>query len=271
MATVFAALLTPFRDDESIAYDAVAAHVDFLACAGVDGVVTGGTTGEGPLLDDDELIRLADVVVASARGRLAVVAHVGRPSTRATAALAARAVEAAVDGLMAVTPYYVDCDDEALMRHYAAVAAAAPDAPLLVYTIPPRTRTDVAPTLVPRLATVGVAGLKDSTKDFDRHREYLAVSPAGFDVYMGSDEFALKALSAGATGLMSALANIRPELVCRLRDAVAAGELDAATSAQAELAALRDGGGRGKLARLKTAVAAATGTSYPAVVRAPGT
>jgi dihydrodipicolinate synthase/N-acetylneuraminate lyase len=209
-----------------------------------------GTTGEGPLLGDDEVIGAVSAVAGETR----VIAHVGRPSTAATAALAERAWDAGADEVSAVVPYYYELGDEQLLAHFAAVA------PVLAYVIPARTVNDVSASLLDRLADVGVVGVKDSTKSLERHEEYLEVARRhpGFRVYMGSDGLAADALERGATGLISAVANVRPELIVGLRDGEGA--------LQQELLAVRaEAGG---LAGLKRLVAERI-DDYPVGVRAP--
>jgi len=256
--------LTPLAADGGVDTDALQAHVRRLVSAGIDGVLVAGTTGEGPLLDDDEVVR----AVEAAAGETHVVAHVGRPATEATARLAVRALEAGADEVSAVVPYYYGLDDDQLLSHFTAVADAVAPAKLLVYTIPARTVNEVSVDLLDRLAGAGIAGLKDSTKSIERHAEYLGVAGRhpGFRVYMGSDGLALEALQRGASGLMSAIANVRPELTVALRDAVAAGEIERARELEQELLAVRNEART--LPALKRLVAERV-ERYPVAVRAP--
>ena len=231
---VLAAVLTPLAADGGVDQEALRAHVRSLVAAGIDGVLVAGTTGEGPLLDDGEVLAAVEAAVGETR----VVAHVGRPSTAATARLAGRALEAGADEVSAVVPYYYGLDDERLRAHFLELVDAVAPRRLLAYAIPERTVNDLSPDLVERLAGSGLAGLKDSTKSLERHEEYLAVARrhSGFRVYMGSDGLALDALERGASGLISAIANVRPELVVALRDALGG---DHARELQGELLAVR--------------------------------
>lgn len=253
-AEVFAALLTPLADDGGVDEAALRTHCRSLVAAGVDGVLVAGTTGEGPLLGDDEVVRLVSAVAGETR----VLAHVGRPSTAATVALAERALDAGADQLSVVVPYYYELAEEQILRHFSAVVEAV--SPLLAYVIPARTVNDVSAALLDRLAQAGVAGVKDSTKSLERHEQYLDVArgQAGFRVYMGSDGLAAEALERGATGLISAVANVRPELVVALRDG--------AREVERELLAVRaEAGGVSGLKRL----VAERIDGYPVAVRAP--
>lgn len=258
---LLAALLTPLAADLGVDADALRAHVRWLVAEGVDGVLVAGTTGEGPLLDDDDVVE----AVAAAAAETRVIAHVGRPSTTATARLGARALEAGAAEVSAVVPYYYELDDEQLLAHFAAFVRAVAPARLLAYVIPARTVNDVSPALLDRLADVGVAGVKDSTKSLERHEEYLEVARAhpGFRVYMGSDALAAAALERGATGLISAVANARPELLVALRDAIGT---ERAAEVQGELLDVR--ASAGSVPALKRLVAERL-DGYPAAARSP--
>jgi 4-hydroxy-tetrahydrodipicolinate synthase/2-dehydro-3-deoxy-phosphogluconate/2-dehydro-3-deoxy-6-phosphogalactonate aldolase len=253
-AEVYAALLTPLAADGGVEVAALRTHCRWLVERGVDGVLVAGTTGEGPLLGDDEVVGAVSAVAGETR----VIAHVGRPSTAATVALARRALEAGADEVSVVVPYYYELGDDQVLRHFSAVAKAV--SPVLAYVIPVRTVNDVSGALLDRLAEAGVAGVKDSTKSLERHEEYLGVARRhpGFRVYMGSDGLAVDALERGATGLISAVANVRPDLVVALRDG--------ARAVEGELLALRaEAGG---VAGLKRLVAERI-EAYPVGVRAP--
>jgi 4-hydroxy-tetrahydrodipicolinate synthase len=264
--SVVVALVTPFRDDGTVDLEALAEHVEFLVSSGVDALMPCGTTGEGPLLDDDETSTVISAVVERADGRASVLAHVGRASTASTVALARRAIANGADAVSAVVPYYYALSDGQVAAHYRALLAATGDVPALAYTIPERAGNNLSPDVAAALADEGLAGVKDSTKSFERHREYLALARPGFAVYMGSDGMVLDALRAGAAGCVSALANVRPDLLVSLRDAVAAGRDDEAFALQAELSSLRQEtrGPAGVKRSLATRL-----DGYPAALRGP--
>jgi dihydrodipicolinate synthase/N-acetylneuraminate lyase len=255
MSEVVVALLTPFGADGRPDREALAAHVEYLLAAGVDGLMPGGTTGEGLLLDDDEIVELVAATVRAAGGRARVLAHVGRPATATTARVAAAAVAAGADAVSALVPWYYTLGDEQIVRHFRALLDAAGGADVYAYTLPARTGNELSPAAVRELAAHGLRGVKDSTKSRGRLYEYL---DCGVDVLVGTDAFVREALDAGAAGCVSALANVRPDLLCALRDG--GGE-----EVQAELLALRD---ELPFGRLKVAVAAHI-NSYPAAYRPP--
>jgi dihydrodipicolinate synthase/N-acetylneuraminate lyase len=274
-----AALLTPFTAgrDEGLDLGALREHVRLLVDEGMDGFLLCGTTGEGPLLDDDEVAQATRAAAEACRGRARVMTQVGRPSTAGTLRLLSRAKDAGADGLVVVAPYYYQLDDAQVEAHFAAALALAGDRPLFAYNIPRRTGNDLGPPLVRRLAERGLAGLKDSTRSLERHREYLRIARepglGGFGVFMGSDVHALSGLMGGSAGLVSAAANARPELLVALRAAVEEGRPADAVRLQSEIDAVRESvGAAGTIPGLKSAVAsclAARGVSYPTAVRAP--
>lgn len=272
---VHVALLTPAGPAGGLDETALAGHVSWLAEAGVDALFVAGTTGEGPLLEDVDVARAVTCAVAAAGDGVRVVAQVGRPATAATIRLARMAVDAGASAVAAVVPYFFALDDDQLLRHFASVSEALAPVPLIVYNIPARTGNDVTAGLLDRLFGHGVAGLKDSTKSFERHLKYLEVAARhdGRHIYMGSDSLALDALQSGASGVTSAVANVMPELVVGLRDAVAAGELEKARKLQGEISALRAETQRERpLVVLKRRLGRRleeTGRGYPTAVRLP--
>lgn len=272
--TVVVALLTPFGEDGRPDVAILQEHVAFLVSQEVDAVMPAGTTGEGPLLDDDEVVKLVAAAVTAGVGRITVLAHVGRPATDATVRLARRALGAGADGVSAVVPYYYGLEDRQILDHYRAVAGAVGDLPTYAYTIPARTGNELSPAVVGKLDDEGVAGLKDSTKSLERHREYLdAARGRSFRILMGSDGLVLDALRAGASGCVSAVANARPDLLVRLKHAFVDGDETGAEGLQVELSAVREELGRGTpLTGIKRATAAVLrdrGVAYPERLRGP--
>lgn len=271
--TFVAALFTPFGEDGRVVRDALRSHVRFLFDHGMDAVMPCGTTGEGPLLEEDEVAEVVETTVQAADGRM-VIAHVGRPSTEATIRLARRAVDTGASVISAVVPYYYPLTTEQTLRHYRSLLEAVTDVPVFAYTIPERTGNQLERETLEALADDGLAGLKDSTKSLDRHLEYLAAAKGhDLQVLMGSDGMVLEALRAGAAGSVSALANLRPDLLTRLKRAFVEGREEEAERTQEEIAGLRSSFSRGPaLAALKLAVSAALagqGVRYPSSLRAP--
>jgi 4-hydroxy-tetrahydrodipicolinate synthase len=265
-----AAITTPFGEDGGLDLDAFEAHIRWLEEAGLDGLFVAGTTGEGVLLQDDEVEALAGRAAAAA-GSLQVIVQVGRPSTQATVALARRALAAGAHGVAAYVPWFYPITQEQVGAHFRAVLEAAGDAPAFLYNIPPRTVNDLSPELAAELARAGFAGMKDSTGDPERHRAYLEAVPDGFEVYTGTEPLIVESVAAGAAGTINGLSNCRPELFVALREALAAG--DDVTELHEEISALKaEVKAEGTVPAVKRRVRerlAERGVDYPAAPRAP--
>jgi 4-hydroxy-tetrahydrodipicolinate synthase len=211
---VVVALLTPFdEEDGEPVLSPLREHVEFLIDAGVDALMPCGTTGEGPLLSVEGMLQVVEWTVKAADGRVPVIAHVGRPDTQSTVIAAGLSVARGASAVAAVVPYYYALTDDQIVRHYDTLINYPPNVPVYAYNIPARTINDLTADMVRRID--GLAGVKDSTKSWERHLEYLQT---GLEIYVGTDAFVRDAFTAGAAGCVSALANVRPDLLCRLRD-----------------------------------------------------
>ncbi len=264
---VLPALLTPFDDRGEVDLAALRAHVEFVIEAGVHGLMPCGTTGETALLEEDEVIAVVSAVVEAAAGRVPVVAHVGRPSTVASARLIEAAIAAGADGVSAIVPYYYAFGDREIVAHFRALLKVAGATPLFAYTFPARTGNELSDEAFATLAGDGLAGLKDSTGSLERQQAYLAAAPDA-QVFVGSPTLLLGGLRAGSRGSVAALANLRPDLLIALAEAWRDGRDDDAERLQAEVAELD---GR-PLVALKADVAeamAARGARYPSALRSP--
>jgi 4-hydroxy-tetrahydrodipicolinate synthase len=268
-----AAISTPFDAAGAVDLDAFGAHLAWLAEAGLDGVFVAGTTGEGVLLEDDEVAAM--VQRAAGQDGLRVVAQVGRPSTRATVRLARRAIELGADAVAAYVPWFYPATDADVRGHFLALLEAAGETPAFLYNIPRRTVNDLSAELLGELAGAGFAGMKDSTGDFERHEAYLdALAGREFELYVGSEPLVLRAYRRGAAGAVTGLAGCRPELFAALRTALGSGEDGAAERVQEEIATAKAGveAEGSTVAAVKRRVAAALaerGVAYPPQPRPP--
>jgi 4-hydroxy-tetrahydrodipicolinate synthase len=269
---VLPALLTPFDDRDGVDHDALRAHVEFLIEAGVQGLMPAGTTGETALLEPDETIAVVASTIAAAAGRTKVVAHVGRPGTRATAHLIERAIDAGADAVAAILPYYYPVDDDQIVAHFEGLIAAAGDTPVIAYNFPARTGNDLSAATLARLAGAGLAGLKDSTGSAERHAEYLTAAP-GIEIFVGNPTLLLGSLRGGSRGTVAALANLAPELLVEVTTAFAEGREQDAERLAPEIdrlvADIRSGPMLVALKRLVAAKLQQRGVRYPTALRGP--
>lgn len=222
------AMATPLEvDGYTINFDALSDLVEFLIAAGVHGLFVGGTTGEGILLSDRQRVELHEAAAEAAGGRVALIVHVGANTTAASAALAEHAESIGADAIAAVTPYYYQIHDEALLDYYRALAAAAPSTPLLAYDIPHLAVNSVGPELVLDLAreVPTYAGVKSSQADAQKVRQLIDASRPSGIVLTGNERVALGALALGAGGLISGLATAVPESFVALTAAFGQGDM----------------------------------------------
>lgn len=233
------ALVTPFRQDLSLDEQALRRLVRRQIEGGVDFLVPCGTTGENPTLSRAEHLRVVEITLEEARGRLPVLAGCGGYNTAAVIELGNELAAMDVDGLLSVTPYYNKPTQEGLYQHYKAIAAAVP-LPIVVYSVQGRTGVNVEPATVRRLAEIeNIVGIKDSSGDLEQTAEYIRVSPPDFAVLMGRDTLILAGLLYGAKGAIAATANVAPALVVSIYKRFKAGDLEGARRAQEKLAPLR--------------------------------
>jgi len=235
-----AAALTPLREGGArLDEDAFGPYCDFLR--GLDGVLALGTTGEGILLSAEERKRVTELFLA---GGLKVIAHCGAQSTAGTVELAEHAAAAGVDGVAVIAPPYFPLDDDALLAHFAAAAAACAPTPFYVYEFARASGYAVPLEVLARLRDLApnLAGLKVSDAPWEAFAPYLV---KGLDVFVGPEALIAQGMRASAVGAVSALASAFPErVVAAVRDpdgeeAAGIGELRAAVERFPRHAALK--------------------------------
>lgn len=210
------ALVTPFkagRLDEHAFERLIKAQIR----GGVDGLVPVGTTGESPTLNFDEHIRVIQLAVELAQGRVKVIAGTGANSTAEAVALTQAAEEAGADASLQVAPYYNRPTQEGLFQHFHAVARST-RLPILLYSIPGRCGVEIAVDTVNRLAhdSVNIVGIKEAGGNADRVSQLRAVLPPSFTILSGDDALTLPFMSLGAQGVISVASNIIPRAVSNL-------------------------------------------------------
>jgi len=231
---VVCAMATPFADDASLDVDGAVQLARWLAGHGVDGLVIAGTTGESPVLTDDERVELWRAVREAVT--IPVVAGSTSNDTAHSVALTRRAADAGVAGILAVTPYYNRPSQAGLDAHFRAVAAATP-LPVLIYDIPVRAGRKVDHDTVLRLAreVPTVVGVKDAAGNPAASAKLIAEAPAGFELYSGDDALTLPLLAVGAVGVISVAAHWCGELMREMVLAHVKGDVDHARALNARL------------------------------------
>jgi len=226
------AIVTPFRDDGEIDWQAWSRLLDWHASSGTAGVVVGGTTGESPTISETELTELTRRAREQVGSRMQIVVGCGTNSTAGTVERVRHYCAQGVDGLLIVTPAYNRPPQEGLYRHFEA-AAQASSVPVILYNVPSRTAVDLLPETVARLAHhPRIAGIKEAVASMQRVRELVSQCPAGFGILSGDDATSREAIRCGATGVISVTGNVAPALMSQMvaaaisRDEPRAAELD---------------------------------------------
>ena len=206
------ALVTPFRPDGSIDEAALHAHVDWQINNGVSLLIPAGTTGEAATLSEQEWLRVVEVTVAAAAGRVPVFAGATHNATH-TAVVNARKLAGVhgLSGILTANPYYNKPSQEGQYQHFRAIAEAV-DLPILLYNIPGRTGVNLEPATVLRLAELpNIIGIKESSGNIVQITEILTQAPRAFKVFAGDDTLALPTLAVGGHGLISVASNAIPQ------------------------------------------------------------
>jgi 4-hydroxy-tetrahydrodipicolinate synthase len=237
---IVAAMVTPFKQDESLDEDALRAVARFLIAKGVHGLFPAGSQGEFYALSEDEQHRVLDITLEAAGGDVFVVAHAGAITTRQAVSLARYAERAGADAITAITPFYISPSQDELYAYYTEIAAAV-SLPVLAYTNPGRTGVNLLPATAARLArdVPNFCGIKDSAGDLTQFAEYLRLCPSGFRAFVGRDSIIYAALTYGGVGAVAATANVMPDLIVGIYDAVIAGDHERALALQRKLTPLR--------------------------------
>ncbi len=225
----FTALVTPFKDDQSIDFDAFDRLVEAQIAGGVSGIVPCGTTGESPTLEHEEELELVRRCVKLAKGRCIVLAGTGSNSTKTTLRSSQNAVRAGVDAVMLVVPYYNKPTDDGLYQHFSE-AAASVDVPVVLYNIPGRTGIDLNLETIGRICETAknVVAVKDATGNVLRAQETVRRFGSRLTVLSGDDGLALPMISVGARGVISVTSNLFPAEVSRVTRLALEGKLEEA-------------------------------------------
>jgi 4-hydroxy-tetrahydrodipicolinate synthase len=199
------AMLTPFKSDGSVNYEAAEKLAVMLVADGSDGVVVSGTTGESPALSDDEKIELVKAIKKAIPGK-SVVAGTGSNDTHHSVKLSERAMKAGADALLAVVPYYNKPPQEGMFQHFKAISEVGPT---IMYNIQGRTAINMTAATTLRCAELpGIVGVKEASGDLDQMGLVCAGKPADFKVWSGDDSWTLPLLAVGGYGVICVVSHI---------------------------------------------------------------
>src|SRR5579862_7398540 len=225
------AIVTPFRADGSIDERALWALVNWQIEAGIDFIVSCGSTGEAATLDEEEWLNAVRITLEAAAGRVPVWAGCTHNSTRVVVRQAGllRQIKA-LSAVLSANPYYNKPTQEGQFQHFLALARAVDPLPVCVYNVPGRTAANLEPETVSRLADAApnIEAIKEASGKLPQIAELLHRVPPDFKVFSGDDNLALATVAMGAHGLISVASNEAPAELARMIRAALHNDWDTA-------------------------------------------
>jgi 4-hydroxy-tetrahydrodipicolinate synthase len=204
------AMVTPFHRDGSLDEATLRLLVQRQLDAGIDFLVPCGTTGESPTLSHEEHLRVVEITLELAKGRVPVLAGAGGYNTAEVISLAQELAAMGVDGILSVTPYYNKPTQEGLYQHYKALASAV-SLPIILYSVQGRTGVNIEPATVKRLASVeNIVGIKEASGNIAQMAAILNAVHSDFLVFSGDDAIAVPLIALGGRGVISVASNEIP-------------------------------------------------------------
>ena len=206
------AIVTPMKENGEVNYDAYEALLEDQIKNHTDAVITVGTSGEAPTLDDDEHLEVIKFTVDVVKGRIPVIAGTGSNNTAHAIMMSEESEKLGADGLLLVTPYYNKATQGGLIAHYSAIAQST-KLPCIVYNVPSRTGTTVQPKTMMEIAkrNPNVTAIKEASGNFSAIAELAHLSDGMIDIYSGNDDQVVPLCALGGVGVISVLANVAPQ------------------------------------------------------------
>ena len=204
------ALVTPFQKDGTIDFDGLTRLVKLQIAGGTDFLVVQGTTGESPVLNQEEKMQVLNHVIEVNQRQLPVVYGLGGNNTAEVCAKL-KLLPSGVDGILSVSPYYSKPLQAGIIAHYKAIASKT-ELPIILYNVPGRTSSNVSAATTLELAKIpNIVAMKEASGDFDQIMEILKNKPEDFTVLSGDDAITMPLITVGVEGVISVIANALPE------------------------------------------------------------
>jgi 4-hydroxy-tetrahydrodipicolinate synthase len=211
------ALITPFNEDLSIDYLSLKVLIEDQISNGVNAIIILGTTGESPVIDDEERIKLVDESVSIAAGRIKIIIGTGTNDTKKVVKYNKIAEEYKADGVLIVNPYYNKSTQAGLVEHYKYISERT-DKPIILYNVPSRTGMNIFPETVLKIheACKNIISVKEASGDISQIAKLCAMKPDTLTVLSGNDDQTLPIISLGGKGIISVISNIYPKAMTQL-------------------------------------------------------
>ena len=211
------ALVTPFKADGSVDYDALRRLLDYQLSNGVDFLCVLGTTAETPCLSAEEKVKVKNIVVEKVQGRVPILLGCGGNNTAAVVESLKNDDFTGVDGILSVCPYYNKPSQEGLYQHFKAIANAT-DLPVVLYNVPGRVGVNMTAETTLRLANdcPNIVAIKEASGNFAQIDDIIKNKPSHFDVISGDDGITFPLITLGAVGVISVIVNALPKEFSRM-------------------------------------------------------
>ena len=223
------ALVTPFKQDGSVDYEAILRLVDYQLENGADFFCILATTGETPTLTNEEKLRIKDLVVEKVQARVPILMGCGGNNTAAVIEELKNGDFKGIDGVLSVCPYYNKPSQEGLYQHFKAIASAT-SLPVVLYNVPGRTGVNMQAATTVRLARdcQNIVAIKEASGNLEQVDEIIKNKPNDFDVISGDDSLTFPMISCGAVGVISVIGNALPKEFSKMIRLQMRGEYDPA-------------------------------------------
>jgi len=223
------ALITPFKEDESVDYDALLRLVDYQLQNGIDYLVVLGTTAETPTLTEDEKKQIVELVVNRVNGRIPIILGEGGNNTLAIVEKLKKNDYTGIDGILSVVPYYNKPSQEGIYQHYKAISEASP-LPIISYNVPGRTGVNMTADTTLRIANdfPNIVAVKEASGNMAQMDEIIKRKPENFDVISGDDGITFPLITLGAVGVISVIGNAFPKEFSRMTRLALEGDYNSA-------------------------------------------
>ena len=230
------AIVTPFKADKSVDFDALSLLLDFHIESGTEFLVALGTTAETATLTMDEQNQIVRFIVQKVKGKLPVVVGMGSNDTQGLIKSIKTFDFQGVHSVLSVTPYYSKPTQEGLYQHFVALSEVSP-IPIILYNVPGRTGVNMTAQTTLRIAheCKNVIGIKDAHSDIEQVKAIVKSAPEGFHVLSGDDAMTVDFIKEGAVGVISVLGNAFPKEFKSIVHAALNGECDMARDAYKQL------------------------------------
>ena len=228
------ALITPFKKDKSVDFDALGRLVDYQIDGGIDYLVAFGTTAETPTLTRDERTEVVRFIIEKNNNRLPIVVGVGSNNTAEIVHELKVSYFSNISAVLSVTPYYNKPNQEGLFQHYRALSEVSPR-PIILYNVPGRTGVNMEAETTLRLAKScpNIVAIKEASGKMDQIRQIIDNRPEGFSVISGDDGIAFDLIKAGGEGVISVLGNALPKEFSEMIHHALAGDFNKAEAENA--------------------------------------